>query len=306
MKNPIAAKLVLLSSALTFIACSPAKMNSLVSSGDNGQIINGQEVELNDPIAKVTVAIVGATKNKTGEIKQFTCTGGLLAQNIVLTAAHCIPVVPEGGARAAIIIFNTSLKQKPTETNSRVVTRFAIHDQWQKTAKGESAHDFGLMEFEGEIPEGYEVASYLKLADYAKLKRGDSIIVAGYGKIDDKSKQSSEVLRRGVITIAAQNGQSEIISDQTSRNGVCSGDSGGPAFYELDGKLYVFGVASRVSGRTDDSYCSGISIHGMIGAEAEFITTTLDQWAAEDEAAAQKQNVADSKTTTPPAAEQNN
>lgn len=154
----------------------------------------------------------------------------------------------------------------------------------------ENTHDFGLMEFDGDLPEGYKVASLLPVAQHANMKVGDSIIVAGYGLMDDTKKLSSDSLRKGVITFGGVYGQTEIISDQTSRKGVCSGDSGGPAFYEVNGKLYVFGVASRVapeSEATKDAYCSGISIHGVIALEKKFINTTLRKWAAEDKAAAE-------------------
>jgi V8-like Glu-specific endopeptidase len=286
MKHLVSAKLLLLSSALTFVACSPAKMDS-VSGANNDSIINGTEVEANDPVAAVTVAIIGATKDAEGKVEQFSCTGSLVDKNAVLTAAHCVPVAPEGGDRMAVIVFNRSLKTA-TKADVRQVTKFAIHSKYGTAKEGESDHDYGMLQFEGDIAAGYQIASYLPGKDYNKIEIGHSVVVAGYGLYDDATQTPSDVLRKGEVKVAGGYGDAEIVFDQSTRKGVCSGDSGGPAFYEVKGKLYVFGVASRVVGPTKESYCSQYSVHGLVGANVDFIVGTLKTWAAENKAATPK------------------
>ncbi|MNT65521.1 hypothetical protein D3C72_2035110 [compost metagenome] len=98
--------------------------------------------------------------------------------------------------------------------------------------------------------------------------------------MDDKTQTSSDVLRKGLVKIAGGYGKTEIVFDQSDRNGVCSGDSGGPAFLEVKGKFYVFGVASRVSGPTKETYCSQWGVHGLVAANGDFIMDTMKEWSA--------------------------
>lgn len=133
MKKLTATKLLLMSSALTFAACTPSKMNSYDVSGDNSHIIQGDEVQADDPIAQVTVAINAGTVDKDLKtVENFSCTGTIIKKNIILTAAHCIPVAPEGGKRGAVIVFNRSYKNVDKTKDIRRVVRMETHDLWEK------------------------------------------------------------------------------------------------------------------------------------------------------------------------------
>lgn len=274
------AQVGVLTAAFGLMACSPAPKSSVTNQGNNS-IISGAIVDANDPIAKVTVLIVYATQDKAGLVQQMGCTGSILSKNVILTAAHCIPVTPPGGKRMAQIVFSTDIK-KASKENVRRVVEFAIHPEYKKTKKEESNADFGMMKFEGEMPAGYEVATYLSPDDHQLIDMKSRIVVAGYGLQDDKTKLSSDELRRGEVGVGGMWGKSELILDQRNRNGVCSGDSGGPSFLQVNGEYHVLGVASRVSGDTEETVCSMAGIVGLVAMQREFIDGTLKQWEAAD------------------------
>lgn len=61
------------------------------------------------------------------------------------------------------------------------------------------------------------------------------------------SKDGVGILRqKSQIVLNAQYGQREFLMSIVG-GGSCSGDSGGPAYVSLNGKLYVAGITSRMS-----------------------------------------------------------
>jgi V8-like Glu-specific endopeptidase len=279
LRGKIMLKNLLVLTLLALAACAPSREASVVGGKSNYSIINGVEVAKNDPIAKVTVGIINVLKDSKGEIEQAKCTGLIIAKNVILTAAHCVELAPKGGKRAAVIVFSTNM-ETATEADVRIVTDFVRHPLYKKpVAAGQSESDFGLLKFEGEIPAGFEIADLLTDKEHELLNLKSDIILAGYGLLDDATKKRTNILHKGHSKLIDAYGKKETVIDQRDRNGICSGDSGGPAFIEVDGKLKAWGIASRVSGETDETVCSSFGVHGIIAANWDFIGKTLKAFA---------------------------
>lgn len=258
----------------TAISCGP-KNESNTGNIRSGLIINGREVQDNEELSRF---IVGVYDTEMHAI----CTGTLIAENIVLTAAHCKPENPKD----LKIIFSTNVddamnSREPDVLDALVlpVTDFITAPDWSETSEKEfNTHDIALLKFKGKIPTGYLPAKWIK--DETLLKVGQSVAVAGFGvdkvtvvKINPKKHKnilkaidSGEVvcdedekgeltnclkvsttgdglLRASAAPISVMH-ESEVQLDET-KSGTCSGDSGGPAFLKLDGVYYLFGVTSR-------------------------------------------------------------
>lgn len=259
---------------LTAISCGSKSDNSAAKI-KSGLVINGREVQDNEELSRF---IVGVYDTEMHAI----CTGTLIAENIVLTAAHCKPEKPKD----LKIIFSTNVddamnSREPDVLEALVlpVTDFKTAPGWSELNESEfNTHDIALVKFKGKIPTGYLPAKWI--SDEALLKVGQSVAVAGFGvdkvnveKINPKKHKnilkaisSGEVvcdeddegeltnclkvsttgdglLRTAAAPISVMH-TSEVQLDET-KSGTCSGDSGGPAFLKLDGIYYLFGVTSR-------------------------------------------------------------
>lgn len=260
-------------------ACSPAtKQNEVKLNTDSTSIIGGEIVEKSDVISKSTVAIIASVVTADNEEGQFICTGSMLKSNIVLTAAHCVPEVGDMFKQVELfVIFNTDLHQmKPTDV--RKVIDYAIHDDYGTANEfGEDDHDMALIKISGTMPAGYQLAKFLN--DESVLKPGAKVTLAGYGLIetDGVNTKSDEKLRKVDVEIVEDFGKYEVLLDQTQGKGACHGDSGGPAFIELNGTQYVWGVTSRGAGKNGVDDCSLVSVYTKIKAESEFITKALNK-----------------------------
>jgi secreted trypsin-like serine protease len=100
-KNILVAVLVMSSAVM---ACG--KIVSPVVSGTGPQIVHGSSVKSDDPHQASVVGIV--FKNEEGEA---LCTGSLIAEDTVLTAAHCVDQNPSKIA----IVFSSKIKGVPPE-----------------------------------------------------------------------------------------------------------------------------------------------------------------------------------------------
>jgi len=201
------------------------------------KIVNGVEVPSTDPIAKSTVMLTGKYQRFS-----FTCTGTIIAKDLIVTAAHCLGPY----AAAKITAFFGVNKNQSGQTYN--IIKQIQPDNYSSDQKLDR-NDVALLRLEKEIPNGYQPAKII--SDSTVLHTDDILILAGYG-INVKSMPDNGTGGLGILRAVEQNilepqyGQSEILINIQNK-GTCSGDSGGPAFLKKDNQLFLLGAASRMT-----------------------------------------------------------
>jgi secreted trypsin-like serine protease len=269
-----ALKYLIIASALSIVACSNGTQSSVTTTTSSDAIVGGQPVVAN---SELNSSIVGIYDEGVGAI----CTGSLLPNNIVLTAAHCIG--PD--ATKMYIIFDADMigllqGGNPADIRNlvRQATKAVVNPGWDPQTNAQKDfdwHDIAVIKFRGTIPNGFKPATLL--TDATQLAQGTTVTLAGYGvdqikvtPVDPKtypnldeaiakeevfcSADKSEcekvessgagVLRTTTVNVA-ENHDSEILLDQSQGRGACSGDSGGPAYIAQGGKYLLWGITSR-------------------------------------------------------------
>ncbi len=231
MKNA----LLLVASIFAVAACAPTtnSQNEIQTSADQAGIIGGDKVSASSNIGRSTVGIYEPTIG-------YICTGTLIAKNMVLTAAHCV----DPKAKDLVVIFSPEMKGSTPEQRRKVNTAI-VHDKYKTDTASKETNDIAILRFDGEAPAAYQVAPILFEKGY--LYNNRSTIVAGYGlNWATVVKKGAGTLRTTRLAIDDVNfSGTEVQLGQSVRKGICSGDSGGPAYLEINGQLHVWGVASR-------------------------------------------------------------
>lgn len=225
-------------------------------------IVGGAVVEPGSDLAKIMVLVA---ETETSQI----CTGTLIAENLVLTAAHCVGSKPS----SVRLYFGISPFSDPA-TPERAVVDMEVHPDYNGATDVPSArHDLAVLRFAGGLPEGFQS---LSIEQPAMTEAHLPFIAAGYGRNDgrlakqDLESDGSGILRfvKQQITEASADGSHFTIS-QMNGEGVCPGDSGGPALVKTNTGWTQIGVASALSiasdephvGREDFDYCAQGAIY---------------------------------------------
>ncbi|HEY3592410.1 MAG TPA: trypsin-like serine protease [Polyangiaceae bacterium] len=244
--------------ALVGSACGAPPSEQIAS---HRQAILGGAVDSNDP------AVVYILINGTGSTQTNVATGTIIAPHVVLTAAHVVNVFasstyriftgPEldhdGGNPGPQYWLNAKETHADPGYNARVRT---------------SGHDLALIIL-GD-PTNIKPAPYNRApADLSWI--GRSIRSVGYGVTspDDSIGESAGIRRQGATQISMLG--TYFLSSMTGGEQPCGGDSGGPAFMDIDGVEAIVGVDS-----SGDASCAG-STFTRVDTSAAFI----DQWIAQ-------------------------
>jgi hypothetical protein len=219
-------------------------------------IVGGTEVQPGDPIAATTVLIVGEIPapssaafrkpkpaqptGSNSNMEQYICTGSILADDIVVTAAHCVVADPAN----IRIVFATTIDNLQ-QSAVAPIDAYVANPKWKGDAsKGIDQGDIALIHLTQPLPAGYHPATLLSQSD--TLSPGEDTILAGYGITDAGTQNGAGTLRQTTVQVAGDLGNTEEILDQSHGTGACHGDSGGPAFVQADsGDLLLWGLTNR-------------------------------------------------------------
>lgn len=270
--------------------------NSVLPQG-NG-VMGGKLVKANSELASIIVGIYDAKDNAI-------CTGSLIAENAVLTAAHCSFVNKQNLRIVFGLDIDVMMANRDSDVRKmaiRSVKSIIVNPGYNPddTEKETDLSDIAIMIFDGGLPPGYKAAQML--TDNSLLQRGVNIRVAGYGvsqidldPVDPKKVRNLQdaldygeiicdenqvnclsvdmsgdgVLREASAPIATVY-DTEVYLDESKGQGTCSGDSGGPAYLEHNGQYLLFGVTSRGS-----ALCDNIGVYTNAVTFQTWIAETL-------------------------------
>jgi secreted trypsin-like serine protease len=219
-----------------------------------------------ETISRAIVTIIGS--------RGTFCTGSLIAQDLVLTAAHC--VLP--GADYKIII--------PGETPPRLldVKRMASHPQFN--VAGILAHrasaDVALLQLADPLPASKAPAPLG--TPVIPIQIGSRFTIAGVGVTRRGDGKSGGTIRAADLAVTGKPGTLQIrLADPLTNNtreglGACTGDSGAPAFEAQAGRAVITGVVSWSTGANNTNGCGGLTGVTPLTLYRDWILRTARGW----------------------------
>jgi secreted trypsin-like serine protease len=219
-------------------------------------------------VARAVVTIIGS--------RGSFCTGSLIAQDLVLTAAHCL--LP--GADYKVII--------PSENPPRLldVRRVASHPQFnvQAILAHRASADVALLQLTSPLPAAKAPAPLG--APAIPITVGARLTIAGVGVTRRGDGKSGGTIRAADLAVTGKPGTLQIrLADPLANNvreglGACTGDSGAPAFEMQGGRAVIVGVVSWSTGANNTDGCGGLSGVTPLNLYREWIVRTARGWGA--------------------------
>lgn len=200
-------------------------------------IVGGAEVIGTEEFAASTVGMIVMHEGKLVN----GCSAVLISEEFALTAAHCLESEADTQMFIAFALNRDSISQE----NIRPVTDFRTSPKWRgyQSLRNKEAGDIALLHFSGGIPVGYRAARIPM--DLKSIRNGMYALLVGYGVTDEKTRIGLGVLRWTETPVLNKRfSETEVLLDQTNGKGSCYGDSGGPVFANLNGKLRLWGIIS--------------------------------------------------------------
>ena len=217
-------------------------------------------------VANAIVTIVGSHGT--------SCTGTLIARDIILTAAHCIAP----GTTYKMVDY----KSKPPRLLD--IKRDAAHPQFnmQSLLAHRATADVALLQLASPLPTQPATLGGALMP----VAVGQRLTVVGMGVAVRGDGRSGGVARAASLSVTGRPGTLQIrLVDPSTNNtraglGACTGDSGAPAFLDSNGGSVIIGVVSWSTGPNNASGCGGLTGVTPLALYRDWILKTARSWGA--------------------------
>ena len=209
-----------------------------------------------NPQGSSVVAIVAVKVQGEELIPLGSCTGTVVTNDDILTAAHCITTPLRRGADGFVVV---------TNNGEYSVTRYKVNPNYRGTG---SAFDTAMLTVGQNL--GLQPIP-INVTDV--VTTGEEITVYGYG-LDENGQdflaQGLSALKAGKMIVGVTTPGIFAATFNETGSAICQGDSGGPVVQVIGGVPSIVGVTSfTMNGCVDDSVSGFVSM--QVVGNVEFV-----------------------------------
>ena len=219
-----------------------------------GAIVGGAEDA--GPLARRSVMVLSSNGG--------VCSAVVLAEDVVLTAAHCVTGAAE---------HRVHFRDEAGEPVLIAPVAKAVHPGYEPKAieLRRRSVDLALLRMPEPLPARFETAALTPV----KPSRDETVIVGGYGLSREGEPKSTGTFRTASLKVVEPYGPSAILlwSKGAGAAGACQGDSGGPMMLGED-----VAAVTTWAGPAGGRGCGGVTQGVLVGPQRDWIDRTARGW----------------------------